>query len=539
MTRAQWLTAGSWLLLFWLLAGMVWAPALERRLERRAAELLAEADTGHEPARARFDGQRAIVTGRVRHPAMREDIASRLRHGLRAPGLFSAKLNPVTELRDEMELSPYPPGWLLLAVSGKRAELAGLAATEHEARDLARLLEERWLAAGGRMDSRVAAAPERFDEAQDVTATLEHFPSPPQDSGPDSARLYLARIGGAWERLQPDMTDDALKQRAEPQGVLAADWSLLKVPVYYTRKYQDNERARLAEQERQSRLPPPHVILAARAGRLLARGEVALLAQKREFLNTLIQAFPDWRVLDDLRVNPARRAITGYGPVTSALLPQDAGGKSLALGLPGKGWHIVDWLEEDEEGAGKDWRAELPADLPQELVAADMRMAADWLTDDAQGIPSLPIPAQPSFLTLTLLPDKAILAGQIAEEPLRMRLVQAARLVYAGRTILLADGLLARGTCEPTADVEQTVRSLPPPPRPGQPPVLAFARPGEVWRALPAAEPLLAPGALAGSPLLPEDFPAAMAEDTFAEGFDHLRHHWRNAVNHATKEAAP
>ena len=33
--------------------------------------------------------------------------------------------------------------------------------------------------------------------------------------------------------------------------------------------------------------------------------------------------------------------------------------------------------------------------------------------------------------------------------------------------------------------------------------------------------------------------PAAMAEDTFAEGFDHLRHHWRNAVNHATKEAAP
>ena len=39
--------------------------------------------------------------------------------------------------------------------------------------------------------------------------------------------------------------------------------------------------------------------------------------------------------------------------------------------------------------------------------------------------------------------------------------------------------------------------------------------------------------------VLPQEFPAAMAEDTFLEGFDHLRHHWKSLAEGARKEAAP
>lgn len=536
MMRAQWLTAGSWLLLFWLLAGMMWAPAVERRLARAAAEVLAEVETGHGPVEVRFEGQRSVLSGRVRHEAVRLELLRRVADDLRLPGAGEG-LNPVDSVRDEMQVAPYPPGWLLLAVSGRRAALAGRASSEEEARDMTRLLQERWMAAGGRMEPALAADPARFDEAPDVRPTLTHFPAPPEADGPDSARLYLARLGGGWQRLPPDATEAALRAQAERHGLSEQDWHSVQDALLHIRRYQDQERARLAELERQSRLPPPHVLLAARGGRLLVRGELARMAQKRALLNLLIASFPDWRVLDDLRVSPARRAVAEFGPVTTALLPRDqeAGGKSLVLGLSGKAWEFIPWKEGQGEMAQK-WREQLPPDLPAALLEADLRMVTEWLEGGVEGIPALPVPPQPSFLTLTLLPGKAVLAGQLAEEPMRMRIVQAARRAYGGQVVLLADGLLARGTCEPTEDIEQTVRSLPPLPKAGGPPILAFARPGQVWRTLPADEAALRPGSLAGSPLLPEGFPAAMAEDTFADGFDHLRHYWRPAGNHATKD---
>jgi hypothetical protein len=531
MTRTRWIIASSWLLLLWLITGAVWAPALERRLEERARSLLTGLGTGYTPATVQFSGQTAHLTGRVRHEKERQEIESRITTHLRSPGLFQADLNPVIKVRNDIEVAPYPSGWLLLAAQGSLATVYGTLASDYEARDLSLLLQDQWAKTGGRITREVKSDPSRFDEAPGIQPTLDHLPSPRTQAVGDTAQVHLARPGSGWEKLPLDAADGLLRQQFSTYPITDEEWQTIVVPALaQTRRYQETERARIAAAEHQSRLPPPHVFLAARDQRLLLRGEVASLKLKRELLNSVIGSFPDWRVLDDLRVNDQRRAVAEFGPITTALLPlgSESSSKSMALGLSGTAWQFVDWQVGAE---AQPWKPLLPSDLPPALLQEDSRMVTQWLQGNAQGIPTLPLPAQPSFLTLTLLRDKVILAGQLAEEALRTRLIEAARRSYAGQAVLFSEALLARGTCEPTTDVEQTVRSLPPLPKEGEAPVIAFARPGQVWKSQPATEALLTPGALAKSGLTPSGFPAAMAEDTFAaEAYDHLRHHWRNTA---------
>lgn len=530
MTRARWIIASSWLLLLWLITGAVWAPALQRRLDEQGRALLTGMETGYPAAVVQFSGQKAFLTGRVRHEKERQEIETRITSQLRSPGMFGADLNPVTAVSNGIEVVPYPTGWIMIAAQGPLATVYGTLASEYEARDLSLLLQDQWAKKGGRITREVKADPTRFDEAPGIQPTLDHLPSPRTQGDGDAAQVHLARPGTGWERLTLDAADDLLRQQFATYPITDEEWQTVVVPALaQTRRYQQAERARIAEAEHQSKLPPPHVFFAARDQRLLLRGEVATLKLKRELLNIVIGSFPDWRVLDDLRVNDQRRAVAEFGPITTALLPlgEDSPGKSMALGLSGKAWQFVDW----QVGAdAQPWKPLLPPDLPPALLQEDSRMVTQWLQGNAQGIPTLPIPAQPSFLTLTLLPDKVILAGQLAEEGLRTRLIEAARRAYAGQAVLFSDALLARGTCEPTAEVEQTVRSLPPLPKQGEAPIIAFARPGQVWKSQPATEAMLTPGALAKSGLTPSGFPAPMAEDTFAaEAYDHLRHHWSTA----------
>lgn len=532
MSRTRWIIACSWLLLFWLIAGAVWVPALQKKLESRAADLLSDVDGGHGPITVRFDGQQALLAGRVRHDYLSQEISKRVAEQVRVESWLSAGLNPVTAVRNDLEISPYPPGWLLLTVQGTRARLFGTAASEYEARDVSRLLQDRWGSQGGTLEPRLKTDFKRFDEATQIQSNLDRMPSPRKDIGGDSAQVHITRLGGAWERLTLETSDELLRQQLSSYPITDSDWdTTIKPALDQVRLHQKAERTRLAEAERQAKLPPPHVFLAARDQRLLARGEVASLRIKRELLNTIIGTFPTWRVLDDLRVNDQRREAAEFGPITTALLPsseEGASGKSLALGLSGTAWKFVDWQVGAE---ARPWDELLPADLPPALLQEDSKMVTQWLQGSAQGIPSLPTPAQPSFLTLTLLPDKVILAGQLAEEALRARLIEATKRAYSAQAVIFSEALLARGTCEPTAEVEQTVRSLPPLPSGKEPPVIAFARPGQVWKAQPATETTLAPGGLTKSGLLPEGFPAAMAEDTLAsEAYDHLRHYWQRAA---------
>lgn len=542
MNRTRWLIIGLWLLAFWLVAALVVAPGIERDLTAAATAATRDVATGYDPPAVSFRGQHVVVKGRVRREETRSEVRAILEKSVRVAGRPGLGLNPVMSVTDELELTPYPSGWLLIAANGMRGLLLGRAASEHEARDLAVQIGGRWAEHGGYLDNRLRMDADNHDEAEDVQPTLGRTPMPRADGGGDSAQVQFARIGGEWQRLAPDSRDDGLRERVLASGIASSDWEKVILPaIQNVRRYQSEQRALAAEAEKQSRLPPPHLFLAVREGRLLVRGEVATLAIKRELLNAFISAFPDNRVLDDVRVNPQRRAVADFGPITTALLPamEDkpaTAGKALHLGLAGKAWEPVDFLV---GGDARPWMGNLPKDLPPELIQEDSRMVIEWLQGSARGIPKLAIRQQPGFLTLTLLPDKVILAGQVAEEPVRSQIIEAARQRYAGRALVMADSLLARGTCEPSADVQQTLRSLPELPGAKSMGALAFARPGEVWSTRPATGQMILPGAIAASGLLPQEFPAAMAEDTFLEGFDHLRHHWKTLTADSAKPPAP
>lgn len=544
MTQIRWLIAGLWLLAFWLAAAFGMAPRLERQLKESAAAQIRDLATGYSAPEVLFDGQKAIVSGRVRRESQRAEIVSVLKEKIRANSALGGGLNPVQAVSDALVIEPYPSGWLMIAANGSRGQLLGTAATEFEARDLATLLGQRWSEKGGYLDNRVGHAPEKLDEAPEVQTTLAKLPLPRSESaGGDSAQIQVARIGSDWKRLIVDAKDDDLREQITDLGIAAQDWEKAILPVIQSvRRYQSDQRTQVVEAERQAKLPPPHLFLAARDKRLLVRGELATLAYKRELLNLLIETFPEWRVLDDLRVNNQRRAVAEFGPITEALLPPEISddpklaGKSLVLGLPGEAWKAVDFLV---GGEARPWKEMLPKDLPPDLLQEDSRMVIEWLQGSAKGIPKLPIRLQPSFITLTLLSDKVILAGQVAEESSRTQIIDTAKQKYTGRALVIADSLLARGTCEPSGDLQQTLRSLPDLPDVGSPGSIAFSKPGQVWKSLPASEKLTAAGAVAASGLLPQDFPAAMAEDTFLDGFDHLRHHWKSLATEAKKEAAP
>lgn len=533
MTNRRWLIAGGWLLAFWLAAGLWLAPALEHSLEQAAMEAVGRLTTGYEPPAITASGQHLHVSGRVRGSQQQEKVLEALRSQVRVPGWLGSGLNPVQKLSDALEVVPYPAGWLFIAAHGPRGRLLGQAASQEEARDLATQLGMAWSAADGYLDPQLGSDPAQHDEAPDVMATLGHPPLPRHDAGGDSAQAQVARIGGSWQRLIVDADDEVLRAQVAALGIHDQAWEETLLPqLGYLRRYQAEQRKLAEEAELQSRLPPPHIFLAAREGKLLARGEVASLALKRELLNALIESFPNWRVLDDLRVNAQRRAVGDLAPLSSLELPAvppEAGpekpAKSLHLGLPGATWQVVDTRAGAES---QPWLPLLPKDLPPALLLEDGKMVLGWLQGGTKGIPTLPARPQPSFLTLTLLPDKVILAGQVAEENVRTQVIDALRRKYKGRALVISDALLARGTCEPAPDIQQTLRSLPDLPQPTSMGALAFARPGGVWTTRPASGQIIQPGVIAGSGLLPADFPAAMAEDTFLDSFDHLRHHWKN-----------
>jgi hypothetical protein len=543
ITRVRWLIAGFWLLAFWLLAGMVVAPALQHHLEVQASTLINEKTTGYEAVQVKFDGQRAILTGQVRHDEQRVQILNAAQHDVRGSGPFSTKLNPVQQVVDALEIVPYPPGWLLLAAHGTRGQLLGAAATEFESRDLYSLIQDRWAAKGGRIESKLIARPELHDEAPDLKQTLAQIPLPDAREGADSAQIQIASLGGPWQRLMPDAKDERLMEQSLAIGIPRQEWEKSILPlIQNARRYQSEQRNRAEETARQIKLPPPHLFLAAREKRLLVRGQTATVGIKREFLNALIIKFPEWRVIDDVRVNPDCRAVSDFGPITTALLPEPLNedsknqGKSLVLGLSGHAWKPVEWIAESDTPP---WTEDLPKDLPSRLLQDDHRMVIGWLQGETKGIPNLPIRAQPSFLTLILLPQKVIFAGQLAEESLHTQLIEAARQKYSGQAIVISDSLLVRGACAPSSDIQQTLRSLPPLPEADSPGSIAFATPGQIWKNTPADSGIDQAGAVAKSGILPADFPAAMAEDTFGDGFDHLRQHWKKLAIHANKESAP
>lgn len=522
MNRARWITSAAAFLTLWILGTTILAPSLTQTLEAAAREALARHSTltPHlDGVVVTFEGQEARLSGRARTVQNRADAVAVIRDQVRVAALMGlgTSLNPVAGVRDELVVVPYPAGWLMLATTGPRARLLGRAASEFEARDLTRSLQETWSAQGGTIEGMPGIDSEHHDEATHVSATLRGAP-PPQAE----AMAHVARIGGPWLALVLDNSDSALREQAFGLGVTQAEWETRVLPALQeVRATHAHQRQAADELRRLSALPPGHIFLASRDSEVTLRGELATEPAKRALLDRALQIFSPSRVHDEVRVSSRRRPGGELPPITTALMPtneKNGSGKVLFLGIDNEAWKPVDWQVAED---AQPWKSDLPTGLDATLLKDDSSAVINWLQGAAK--PPHLLNTQPAFITLAMFDGKAVLSGQVAEESVRAQIIAAVRQTYAPRFVVMHDNLRLNGSCQPFRSILHTLKSLPPPPPPNTDGWLALAIPAESWLILPATRDLVEAGGIDRTGRLPKGLSAALVEDRSMESIEQLR----------------
>ena len=533
MTRARWTLSAVTLSLLWLSGALLLLPRMQQDLETAAQHTLAQQTALADRLgrlRLAFDGQQAHLSGSVRTIQDRLTIETTMRDLVRAPTPLSAslglRLNPVCAVQNEIEVAPYPPGWMLLAATGTRARLLGTAANDYEARDLARSLQESWSVKGGIAEGMLGTDGENHDEAANVAATLRGVPAPQP-----TVQAHLARIGQPWREISLQQADEALLAEAGALGVSESEWRHRILPALQElRDSLQQQRTAEAEINRLAGLPPGHLFIAVRDQQVILRGEIGSAAMKRAILDDAIRVFAPRRLIEEIRISSQRRPTGDFGPITTALLPsaKEQHGKSFFLGLSGKAWQSVDW---QIDRAAQPWKTDLPAGLATAQLQNDSAVLIDWLQGADKSLPSPAPKLQPPVITLALFGSKAILSGQIAEASLHAQLIAAARQAYAPRILVLSDELRINGNCLPASNVMHTLKSLPPPPAASSAGIFAIANPDSTWTLIPVTNELVAAGGLAKSKQLHADTPAALIEELSAEAIEQLRIHLQSQTS--------
>ena len=528
MNRARWITSAAMLLAFWLLGALWLAPGMQGRLEQAARAALA-AQTSLAPRltnlEVAFEGQQARLSGSVRSAQDRAAAIAVVRHSVRAPtpmlGSLGLRLDPVAAVRDEIEIRPLPPGWLMLAATGPEARLLGTAASEYEARDLARSIQDAWGAHGGRVEGQPGADDARHDEAAAVSATLHGLPLPQP-----AAALHVAPIGGVWRALPLGEGDEALREQVLLLGVTAAEWQEQVAPALRrVREARERQRQAAEEARRIAALPPGHLFIAVRDGEISLRGELGSEEAKQAVLDEALAIFAAYQLHDEVRVSARRRPEDGFAPLTTALLPpgKDKKGKALFLAADHEAWQPVDWQVSSDAAP---WKEQLPSGMPTALLKEDSKAVIDWLQGAAK--PATLARARPAFITVALFDSQAVLCGEVAEEATRAQIIAAARRAYGPRLEVQHEQLVIEPECRPFRGLLNTLKSLPPPPASASAAIFAVAAPAESWRILPVTADLLEPGGLARSGGLSASgsLPAMLVESRSQEAIEQLRG-WR------------
>ncbi|MFO1482050.1 MAG: hypothetical protein U1F71_01685 [Verrucomicrobiaceae bacterium] len=527
MNRARWITSIIMLFLLWSVGALMLVPRMQRDLEAAAGRALENQGTLQhrlDHLRLSFEGQQALLRGSVRTIQDRLTVETTVRDLVRAKtplsGSLGLRLNPVSSVLNEIEVMPNAPGWLLLAANGTNARLFGNAASEFEARDLQRSVQESWSAHGGvGAGDAIPADDGKLDEAADVSATLRSIPLPQPE-----ARAHLARIGQAWRELQLQKSDDSLRAEARAVGVTDTQWDQIVLPALHElRAARRQQVAAAAEHEHQLRLPAGHVFVATRGTQVILRGEVGSESLKQTLLNDALATFAPRRVHDAIRVSATRRHAGDFGPITTALLPKGdaADDKSLFIGFTNESWKVVDWQVASD---ARPWQKLLPGGVDAGLLQNDSAALIDWLQGSSASMDGTTSPQlMPSFITLAVFDQKVMISGQVAEEATHAQIIAAARRTYSPRFLVLHDSLHLRSDCRPSNGIQHTLRSLPAPPEKASTGIFAIASPGESWTVIPATPALVEAGGLAESGRLPAGLPASLLESSSAEAIERLR----------------
>lgn len=532
MNRERWITSAATFLALWLIGAAVLAPGMRQRLEAAAHAALADhaALAGRlDRLELAFEGQRARLSGAVRTAQDRDAAVATVRDLVRAPVPLTGlgmSLNPVSAVKNEIEVIPFAPGWLMLAATGAEASLLGSAASEFEARDLARSLQETWSTQGGTLSGMPGLAPQEHDEAENVSATLRGAPQPQP-----SAMVHVARIGGPWQAWVIEQPDEELRAQALALGATEAEWQNQILPVVHkVRAAHEQQRQAAAEARRLAALPPGHVFIAARDRQVTLRGELATEEAKRALLAEALLIFAPHQVQDEVRVSSRRRPGGELPPVTTALLPQkkDGPGKTLFLAFDDEAWKPVDWQVAED---AQPWKRDLPTGVSADLVQQDSAAVISWLQGAAKA--AAPRNLRPALVTLALFGGKAILSGQVAEESVRAQLISATRQAYSPHLQVEHEQLRLRGDCEPLRAILHAAKSLPPLPATPQQGLFAVLSPGKSWITVPATPALAEAGGLGKTLKLPEGLPVALVEECSLDALEQMRDWLSRSATHS------
>lgn len=489
LTRREKLIAGACLLLFAALAFFNLAPRLHSRLITAAAAKIQAIDqqTGgsrFDRVSLTFDGQRIFLAGAVRHHQDGLRLIHTFNHDLRTP---ANPFNPVSQVTatSTLQVKPLQSGWLVAAFQGFNAQVIGVCASSQERETLEQSILSRWPSWRGKINFALQVDTHRFDESPAWLATVRSLPSP-EARGRKSAKLFATQIGRTWTDLplsDPKTQPPPIPTQLHDIAITSNEW-LDRISPSHTNvlSYLKQETAWEIEQERLRNLSPAHVFIGKRGNQVLLRGEVFDIDSKRAIIASIIAALPDIRLLDDLRAEGARRPEPGLGSFhpTQALLEKE--GKAFALGLPGKPWSALDW---EVARTAQPWSTLLPSGLDPKTLLEDSALVIDWLQGSNAGIPTLPTPPQPAFLTLAVYQDRILIGGRLAEQSLYTQILAAVKRSYpSGYTF--SDQITISGSTEPSDSVQHTIQTIPV--RKTDPLLFAVALPGRPWQTLSPSE---------------------------------------------------
>lgn len=517
--RKYWIIAIALWAGLMLLGWVVWATRIEKTLESAALEvLLTHPDARYlKEVTVVFDGQQAVLGGKVHKAAMRGLAAKLIGEELERATGMGARLNPVTSVRNEIVIDPLPPGWAMLVIDGKNITLAGLAGSEEESDAVSQAVEKLLSKPGVDFRANVRADDEAAGASETIDITLGSLAGRLR-AVEGKVTVLTVRLGEEWQAHQPD-AEGQMRDKLAACGVSPIEWEQRLLPI--VKHAQESRAAQRKEEEREAqlaRLPPPHVILAVRGGDALVQGEVGTAALKTQLIEAALRACAGMRVVDLLRVSDARRPKVDAAATLSFFPPVSDAARSglIAVAIPGGEWKIASLPAKDIVASILN---SLPRGVDPKLVEPDAKNVARWYATASPDGKTLIKPC----VTLAVFGDRAWLRGQVAEESSRTQILDGARKAYPNHVLVHFISLNTR--CEPVAEALPTARSFPPAPDKDAPGVVAFAIAGEEWKTTAAAGALLAADGIEKSGILPADFPPAVATEEFAEAFDALKAH--------------